>query len=152
MIWGAERRACEVAEEWTRVGPTCGTRWTLSGPVALFFGLALLSLRGRVKALTVLVLLADVVAFGETLAERGVDHVLWPLGPGCRPQADRRPGRFPAVRLSHLEADELPNSGDPQGIGSRAAGQGGRPAGGRWLTSRMTRPLKCPLRVALTNA
>lgn len=80
MIWGAERRACEVAEEWTRVGPTCGTRWTLSGPVALFFGLALLSLRGRVKALTVLVLLADVVAFGETLAERGVDHVLWPRG------------------------------------------------------------------------
>jgi hypothetical protein len=82
MIWGAERRACEVAEEWTRVGPTCGTRWTLSGPVALFFGLALLSLRGRVKALTVLVLLADVVAFGETLAERGVDHVLWPRGTG----------------------------------------------------------------------
>jgi hypothetical protein len=28
-------------------------------PVALFFGLALLSLRGRVKALTVLVLLAN---------------------------------------------------------------------------------------------
>jgi hypothetical protein len=50
---------------------------------------------------------------------------------GAVPQADRRPGRFPAVRLSHLEADELPNSGDPQGIGSPAAGQGGRPAGGR---------------------
>ena len=54
--------------------------------------------------------------------------------PCCRTpvaHADRRPGRFPAVRLSHLEADELPNSGDPQGIGSPAAGQGGRPAGGR---------------------
>jgi len=25
----------------------------------------------------------------------------------------RRPGRFPAVRLSHLEAVELPNTGDP---------------------------------------
>jgi hypothetical protein len=42
-----------------------------------------------------------------------------------RLQDDRRqPGRFPAVRLSHLEADELPNSGDPQGIGSPAAGKG----------------------------
>ncbi len=27
--------------------------------------------------------------------------------------ADRRPGRFPAARLSHLDADELPNTGDP---------------------------------------
>ena len=40
------------------------------------------------------------------------------------PQADRRPGRFPAVRLSHLEADELPNSGDPQGIGSQRRARG----------------------------
>jgi hypothetical protein len=48
-----------------------------------------------------------------------------------RPQPDRRPGRFSAVRLSHLEADELPNSGDPQGIGSRAAGLGdAQPAAG----------------------
>ena len=70
-----------LANGLTRVGPTCGTRWTLSGPVALFFGLPLLSLRG-VKALTVLVLLADVVAFGETLAESGVDHVLSPRGTG----------------------------------------------------------------------
>jgi hypothetical protein len=62
-------------------------------PVALFFGLALLSLRGRVKALTVLVLLADVVAFGETLAESGVDHVLRPRGTGMpagsRPSSGR---------------------------------------------------------------
>jgi hypothetical protein len=28
-------------------------------------------------------------------------------------QADRRPGRFAALHLSRLEADELPNSGDP---------------------------------------
>jgi hypothetical protein len=40
------------------------------------------------------------------------------------PIGHRRPGRFPAVRLSHLEADELPNSGDPQGIGSPARGEG----------------------------
>jgi hypothetical protein len=30
-----------------------------------------------------------------------------------RSYGDRRPGRFPAVGLSHLEADELPNTGDP---------------------------------------
>jgi hypothetical protein len=47
------------------------------------------------------------------------------------PLADRRPGRFPAVRLSHLEADELPNSGDPQGIGGPAAGkEDAQPAAG----------------------
>jgi hypothetical protein len=44
------------------------------------------------KALTVLVLLADVVAFGETLADSGVDPVLGPRAPGCRPEADRHTG------------------------------------------------------------
>ena len=29
------------------------------------------------------------------------------------PQADRQPGRVPAEPLSHLEADELPNTDDP---------------------------------------
>jgi hypothetical protein len=45
--------------------------------------------------------------FGEQRRHHG--HLTFDI----RSQADRRPGRFPAVRLSHLEADELPNSGDP---------------------------------------
>ena len=113
MIWGAERRACEVAEgfgEWTRVGANLRMRWTLSGPVALFFGLALLSLRGRVKALTVLVLLADVVAFGETLAESGVDPVLWPRGAGM-------PGRKPTPSAGVDEASLVCGSGPIPSLG-----------------------------------
>jgi hypothetical protein len=48
-----------------------------------------------------------------------------------RSASDRRPGRFPAVRLSHLEADELPNSADPWGIGSQRRGKGDvQPAAG----------------------
>ena len=40
------------------------------------------------------------------------------------PQTDRRPGPFPAVRLSHLEADELPNTGDRRGSEAQRRGKG----------------------------
>jgi hypothetical protein len=64
-----------------------------------------------------------------------------------RPQDDRLPGRVPAGTVSHLEADELPNTDDLWGPGSPAVMQGGRPAGSQGLTSRMTRPLKRPMKV-----
>ncbi|MFZ1118032.1 MAG: hypothetical protein WAN44_19630, partial [Propionibacteriaceae bacterium] len=47
---------------------------------------------------------------------------------------------------------ELADTDDPK-LDRKSSGRGkGKPAGGGWLTSRMARPLKRPMRVALTDA